>query len=146
MSSNKSFALSSYVFFICTYGKPYDRTDEPTYLKIIATYLNTKVVRLKKLVARSVDPVAARPPRVAHGPYEPYDTHLNVPSKKKSRTVKRKLSEMTSNESFVLSLIRFFCTYVRETVRPYGRTDVPKKNRDVPINESCPSQKVDGRK
>ena len=132
MSSNKSFALSSYVFFVRTYGKPYDRTDERTYLKKIATYLNTKVVRLKKLVARSVDPVAARPPRVAHGPYEPYDANLNVPSKKKSCTFKRKLSEMTSNESFVLSLIRFFCTYIRETERPNGGTDVPKNNRNVP--------------
>ena len=73
----------SYVFFARTYGKPYDRTDERTYLKKFATYLNTKVVRLEKLVARSVDPVAARPPRVAHGPYEPYDANLNLPSKKK---------------------------------------------------------------
>ena len=117
-----------------------------TYLKKNLMYLQRKVVCLKKLVKRSVDPVAAWPPRGPHGPYEQYGGHLNVPSKKKSHTFKRKLSEMTSNESFVLSLIWFFCTYVRETVRPYGRTDVPKKNRDVPINESCPSQKVDGRK
>ena len=53
---------------------------------------------------------------------------------------------MTSNESIVLLLICFFCTYVRETVRPYGRTDVPKKNRDVPTNKSCSSRKIGGKK
>ena len=44
-----------------------------------------------------------------------------------SRTYKGKLSEMRSNESFVLSLIRFFCTYGRTYVPPNVRTDVPKK-------------------
>ena len=31
-------------------------------------------------------------------------------------------------------------------VPPYVRTDIPKKNRDVPTNESFPSRKSDGRK
>ena len=58
----------SYGFFARTYKRPYDRTDEQMYLKKIATYLQTKVVRLKKLMERSVDPVDARPPHAAHGP------------------------------------------------------------------------------
>ena len=47
------------VFFARTYGKPYDRTDERTYLKKIATYLQMKVVRLEKVMEGSDLPVAA---------------------------------------------------------------------------------------
>ena len=117
----------SYVFFARTYGKPYDRTNERTYLKKIATYLQTKVVRLQKLVERSVDPVAARPPHAAHGPYVAYVPTLTRGSKFFLLSTKQKLSGMMSNESFVLSLIRFFaCTVIRTFLRTYGRTYLKK--------------------
>ena len=40
----------SYGFFARTGGNRYDRTDGRTYPKKFATYLKTKVFRLKKLV------------------------------------------------------------------------------------------------
>ena len=45
----------SYGFFARTGGKRYDRTDGRTSPKKFATYLKTKVSRLKKLVETSVD-------------------------------------------------------------------------------------------
>ena len=56
------------------------------------------------------------------------------------------MSDLTSHESFVLSVIRFVRAYGRESVRPYGRTDVSEKIRDVPENKSFSSRKVGGKK
>ena len=127
MTSNESIVLLLIRFFrtyVRETVRPYGRTDVP---KKIATYLQTKVVRLQKLVERSVDPVAARPPHAAHGPYVAYVPTLTRGSKFFLLSTKQKLSGMMSNESFVLSLIRFFaCTVIRTFLRTYGRTYLKK--------------------
>ena len=59
---------------------------------------------------------------------------------------------MHSNICFIAAILIFFrlpanhISNIHTYVPPYVRTDVPKKNRDVPTNESCPSRKSDGRK
>ena len=89
--SNESYVLSLILFYR-SYGREivrlYGQTDVP---KKIPNYLITKNVLLKKLVLGSVDPVAARPPRSAHGPYEQYGAVRSDPVQKKRTYLKTKV-------------------------------------------------------
>ena len=145
-TSNESFTLSLIRFFrtyVRETVRPYGRTDVPKKNRDVPTNKSCSSPKISGKKCRSrccpTPPCRARAVRTVRGPPK-------SAVKKISRTYKRKLSEMTSNESFVFSLIRFFCTYGRTYVPPYVRTDVPKQIRDIPTNESCPSRKVDGRK
>ena len=67
-------------------------------------------------------------------------------SKKNKLFFKTKVIRNDKQRIFRFIAHTFFCTYGRTYVPLYVQTDVPKKIRDVPTNESCPSRKVDGRK
>ena len=94
LATNLSF-YRSYVFFARTPGNPRVRRDVGTSPKKFATDLKTKVVRLEKLVIKSVDPVDGGRSVSAHGPNGPTDpTHptQNGRLRKNSRRLqKRKL-------------------------------------------------------
>ena len=94
LATNLSF-YRSYVFFARTPGNPLVRWDVGTSPKKSTTDLKTKVVRLEKLVIKSVDPVDGGRSVSAHGPNGPTDpTHptQNGRLRKNSRrTSKREL-------------------------------------------------------
>ena len=72
------------------YGPPTRRVT--TAPEIFATYLKTKVVRLEKLVERSVDPVDAGGSVSAHGLYGWVQSHTyknfpRIPARTREKTV-----------------------------------------------------------
>ena len=77
----------SYGFFARTGGNGYDRTDGRTSPKKFATYLKTKVSRLKKLVETTVDRFDAGLTVSAQGPARPARlTEILILTKKNGRT------------------------------------------------------------